>query len=107
MYFNMQEGDVEKTSFGRTKREVYEKCKDHIDALLAIDEDMTYEDFILSMVFYTFDVRDNKKMLAKNKGYRGLTANSATAASADAEPPLRRRKAKRASLQAPSSLIIP
>jgi len=82
MYFNMQEGDVEKTYFGRTKREVYEKCKDHIDSLVAQDPDMTYEDFILSMVFYTFSVRDNKKMLAKNKGYRGLAANASTAASA-------------------------
>ncbi len=81
MYFNMQEGDIEKTYFGRTKREVYEKCKDHIDALIANDPDMTYEDFILSMVFYTFDVRDNKKMLAKNKSYRGLAANSSTALS--------------------------
>ena len=72
MYFNMQDGDIEKTYWGRTKREVYEKCKDHIDAMLALDPDMTYEDFILSMVFYTFSVRDNKKMLAKNKGYRGL-----------------------------------
>ena len=85
MFFNMQEGDIEKTYWGRTKREVYEKCKDHIDALVAQDPDMTYEDFILSMVFYTFSVRDNKKMLAKNKGYRGLAANSATAASAYAE----------------------
>jgi hypothetical protein len=85
MYFNMQEGDIDKTCWGRTKREVYEKCKDHIDALLAQDKDMTYEDFILSMVFYTFSVRDNKKMLAKNKGYRGLAANSSTAASAYTE----------------------
>jgi len=81
MYFNMQEGDLEKTYFGRTKKEVYEKCKDHIDALLEVDPDMSYEDFILSMVFYTFDVRDNKKMLAKNKSYRGLAANSSTALS--------------------------
>lgn len=81
MFFNMQDGDVDKTYFGRTKREVYEKCKDHIDALLEHDPDMSYEDFILSMVFFTFDVRDNKKMLAKNKGYRGLAANSATASS--------------------------
>ena len=81
MYFNMQEGDLDKTYFGRTKLEVYEKCKDHIDSLIANDPDMTYEDFILSMVFYTFDMRDNKKMLAKNKGYRGLAANSATARS--------------------------
>lgn len=81
MYFNMQEGDINKTYFGRTKREVYEKCKEHIDSLLAIDKDMTYEDFILSMVFYTFDVRDNKKMLSKNKSYRGLAANSSTALS--------------------------
>ena len=81
MYFNMQDGDLDKTYFGRTKREVYEKCKDHIDSLLAIDPDMTYEDFILSMVFFTFDMRDNKKMLSKNKSYRALTANSSTAAS--------------------------
>lgn len=82
MFFNMQDGDIEKTYWGRTKREVYEKCKDHIDSLLAKDPDMSYEDFILSMVFFTFSVRDNKKMLSKNKGYRGLAANSATAKSA-------------------------
>lgn len=81
MYFNMQNGEIEKTYWGRTKREVYEKCKEHIDALLEQDPDMSYEDFILSMTFFTFDVRDNKKMLSKNKGYRGLAANSATAAS--------------------------
>ena len=81
MFFNMQEGDLDKTYFGRTKKEVYEKCKEHIDALLEQDPDMSYEDFILSMTFFTFDVRDNKKMLSKNKGYRGLAANSATAAS--------------------------
>lgn len=81
MFFNMQDGDPDKTYFGRTKREVYEKCKEHIDSLLAIDPDMSYEDFILSMVFYTFSVRDNKKMLAKNKAYRGLAANSSTALS--------------------------
>lgn len=85
MYFNMQEGDINRTYFGRTKEEVYERCKEHIDSLIALDPDMTYEDFILSMVFYTFSVRDNKKMLSKNKGYRGLAANAATAASAYAE----------------------
>lgn len=82
MFFCMPNGDMDKCVWGRTKREVYEKCKDHIDSLLAVDPDMTYEDFILSMAFFTFDVRDNKKMLSKNKGYRGLAANSATAASA-------------------------
>lgn len=81
MFFFMPNGDYEKAVWGRTKRDVYEKAKGAIDALLAVDKDMTYEDFILSMTFYTFDVRDNKKMLSKNKGYRGLAANSATAAS--------------------------
>ena len=81
MFFFMPNGDYEKAVWGRTKREVYEKAKNDIDALLAVDTDMTYEDFILSMAFFTFDVRDNKKMLSKNKGYRGLAANSATAAS--------------------------
>lgn len=85
MYFNMQDGDIEKTYWGRTKKEVYEKCKEHIDSMIASDPDMSYEDFILSMVFYTFSVRDNKKMLAKNKGYRGLAANASTAASAYSE----------------------
>lgn len=85
MYFNMEDGDVEKTYFGRTKLEVYEKCKEHIDAMIANDPDMNYEDFILSMVFFSFSVRDNKKMLAKNRGYRGLAANSSTAASSYSE----------------------
>lgn len=81
MYFYMHEGDAEKMFWGRTKREVYEKAKEYIDRLLEIDTDMSYEDFILSMVFFTFDMRDNKKMLSKNKSYRGMAANSATAAS--------------------------
>ena len=81
MYFFMPNGDYERAIWGRTKKEVYDKGKEEIDARLAIDKDMSYEDFILSMVFYTFDVRDNKKMLAKNKSYRGLAANSATAQS--------------------------
>lgn len=81
MYFNMQEGDLDKTYFGKTKLEVYEKCKGHIDSLIEKNPDMSYEDFILSMVFYTFDVYDNKRMLAKNKSYRGLAANSSTALS--------------------------
>ena len=85
MFFFMPNGDYEKAVWGRTKREVYEKAKDMIDERLALDTDMTYEDFILSMVFFTFNVRDNKKMLSKNKGYRGLAANSATAASSYAE----------------------
>lgn len=82
MFVYFPDGDYEKACFGRTKKEVYEKAKEKIDTLLALDTDMTYEDFILSMVFFTFDVRDNKKMLSKNKGYRGLAANAATAASA-------------------------
>lgn len=81
MFFYMPEGDYEKAVFGRTKREVYEKAKQYIDNLMKIDQDMSYEDYILSMVFYTFDVRDNKKMLSKNKSYRGLAANSVTAKS--------------------------
>lgn len=81
MFFFMPNGDYEKAIWGRTKKEVYEKAKDLIDQRLEIDPDMSYEDFILSMAFFTFDVRDNKKMLSKNKGYRGLAANSATAAS--------------------------
>ena len=82
MFFNMQEGNLEKTYFGKTKWEVYQKCKEHIDSLIAITPDATYEDFILSMVFYTFDASENQRMLKKNKRYRGLAANSVTALSA-------------------------
>lgn len=85
MYFNMQDGDLEKTYFGRTKREVYEKCKEHIDSLIAQDQTMKPEDFILSMVFYTFSVKDNTQMLSKNRKYRGFAANSSTASSSYSE----------------------
>lgn len=81
MYFFMHNGTIDETYFGRTKEEVYHKCKPIIDEMLEKDKDMCYEDFILSMVFYTFDMRDNKAMLEKNKRYRGFTANSATAQS--------------------------
>lgn len=81
MFFYMHEGDIDKMYWGRTKKQVYEKAKKYIDEKLERDPDMTYKDFILSMVFFTFDMRDNKKMLAKNKTYRGMTANSSTAAS--------------------------
>ena len=81
MFFFMPDGDYEKAIWGRTKKEVYEKGKDEIDKRLAVDPDMSYEDFILSMAFFTFDVRDNKKMLSKNKSYRGFAANSTTAQS--------------------------
>lgn len=81
MFFYMHEGDMDKMYWGRTKKEVYEKAKELIDLRMREDPDMSYEDFILSMAFFTFDIRDNKKMLSKNKSYRGMTANSATAAS--------------------------
>jgi len=81
MFFFMPDGDYEKAIWGRTKKEVYKKGKAEIDKRLAVDPDMSYEDFILSMAFFTFDVRDNKKMLSKNKSYRGFAANSTTAQS--------------------------
>jgi len=81
MFVFFPDGDYERAVWGRTKKEVYEKGKECIDKLLAIDQDMSYEDFILSFAFFTFDVRDNKKMLSKNKKYRGLAANSTTAKS--------------------------
>lgn len=81
-YFFMPDGDYERATWGRTKKEVYEKAKSEIDKRLERDPDMEYTDFILSMVFFTFSVRDNKKMLSKNKGYRGFAANAVTAKSA-------------------------
>jgi hypothetical protein len=81
MFFFCPDGDYEKAIWGRTKKEVYEKGKAEIDKRLAVDDSMKYEDLILSMAFFNFDVRDNKKMLAKNTKYRGFSANSATAQS--------------------------
>ena len=81
MFFFCPDGDYERAIWGRTKKEVYEKGKAEIDKRLAVDDSMKYEDLILSMAFFNFDVRDNKKMLAKNTKYRGFSANSATAQS--------------------------
>ena len=67
MYFLMHNGKIDETYFGKTKEEVYKKAKRFIDPLLEQDTEMSYEDLILTMVFYTFDVRDNKVMLEKNK----------------------------------------
>lgn len=81
MFFFCPDGDYEKAIWGRTKKEVYEKGRAEIDKRLSVDDSMTYEDLILSMSFFNFDVRDNKRMLAKNTKYRGFAANSATAKS--------------------------
>lgn len=81
MFFFCPDGDYERAIWGRSKREVYEKGKKEIDERLSVDKSMTYEDLILSMSFFNFDVRDNKRMLAKNTKYRGFAANSATAKS--------------------------
>lgn len=78
-FFHIVKGDLEQVYWGATKEEVYLKCKGIIDALLKTDPDMHYEDFIMSMVFFTFDVRDNKAMLEANKGYRAMTATSVLA----------------------------
>lgn len=78
-FFHIVKGDLDQVYWGSTKEEVYMKCKGIIDALLKTDPDMSYEDFIMSMVFFTFDVRDNKAMLETNKGYRAMTATSVLA----------------------------
>jgi hypothetical protein len=78
-YFHIVKGDLNEVYWGKSKEEVYNKCKPIIDKLLETDTDMSYEDFIMSMVFFTFDVRDNKEMLAHNKGYRAMAATSVLA----------------------------
>lgn len=75
-YFHIVKGNLNQVYWGNTKREVYSKCKEIIDGYLKNEPDMTYEDFMLSMNFFTFDVRDNKAMLSENKDYRMLTATS-------------------------------
>lgn len=78
-YFHIVKGDLDEVYWGNTEEEVYYKCKHIIDPLLNGNEDMTYKDFVLSMAFFTFDVRDNKAMLEKNKEYRKMTATSVLA----------------------------
>lgn len=78
-FFHIVKGNLDEVYWGNTKEEVYSKCKDIIDNLLQIDPDMSYEDFIMSMVFFTFDVRDNQAMLKANKGYRAMAATSVLA----------------------------
>jgi hypothetical protein len=81
-YFYIVKGNLDEIYWGDTKQEVYNQCKEIIDGYLEKDTDLTYEDFILSMVFFTFDLRDNKAMLEKNKRYRALVATSVLADSA-------------------------
>ena len=81
-YFHIVKGNLDEIYWGDTKREVYDQCRDAIDDYLEKDTDLTYEDFILSMVFFTFDLRDNKAMLEKNKRYRAMVATSVLADSA-------------------------
>ena len=75
-YFHVEKGDLDKCYWGASKHEVYMKAKDRIDRLMSKEEDMSYEDFIFSMVFFTLDARDNKQMLSKNKSYRASLSQS-------------------------------
>jgi len=75
-YFHVEKGDLDKCYWGASKHEVYMKAKDRIDRLMGKEEDMSYEDFIFSMVFFTLDARDNKQMLSKNKSYRASLSQS-------------------------------
>lgn len=78
-YFHIVKGNLNEVYWGDTEEEVYFKCRHIIDPLLVGNEDMTYKDFVLSMTFFTFDIRDNKAMLEKNKEYRKMTATSVLA----------------------------
>lgn len=69
---------VEGLVFGSTKSEVYELCKLEIDEKLRLLGDntngITYEDYILSTVFYKGSISENKSTLGRDRGYIGKVA---------------------------------
>ncbi len=66
---------VEDIIWGASKKDVYEKAKIAIDARLKAlngkTGNATYEDVILSSVFYKGNITENKAMLGRDKSYLG------------------------------------
>lgn len=83
MYFHIVEGDINKVYWGKTKKEVYEKCKNIIDVYVERTKKVgsTYESFIQSCVFFHLETISNESMLKENPDYLGSLAMSSGAAS--------------------------
>lgn len=72
-YVYLDGDSVDDYVWGDTKREVYLKCKKSIDRRLAAmnRDNITYENFIKSFVFYLGNLAENKAIIENNPDYVG------------------------------------
>lgn len=70
-YYNIKGGDLNTVCWGKTKKEVYEKCKDRIDEELkkTAKVGLKWDDYIFSCVFFTLSVLDNESVMKDNPNY--------------------------------------
>lgn len=82
-YFHIVDGDINNVFWGKTKKEVYEKCKEIIDVHIESTKEVnsTYENFVQSFVFFHLKTISNKDMLKANPDYLGSLAMSSGSAS--------------------------
>lgn len=74
-YFFINGEKVEDVVWGKTKEEVYLRCKNEIDELVKNSKvKVTYESFIKSFTFIHGKTSENVKMLENNPGYLGSVA---------------------------------
>ncbi len=78
-FFSIDNGDINTAVWGKTKEEVYDKCRGRIDKLLyeadGVDG-VSYKSFIFSCVFFHMKTTDNKDVLKNNPDYLGSLAMS-------------------------------
>lgn len=77
-YFYINGESIDDVVFGDSKKEVYEKCRVQIDAILkkmnSTGDNYTYDNIVKSTTFYSGKLSDNKELLKKNPGYIGSVA---------------------------------
>lgn len=78
----MDEGKLETCVWGKTKKQVYEKCRKDIDKLIKGSKiNKGYEKWIKSCVFFNFVPQENVEMLTENPDYESTLAMSVGAKS--------------------------
>lgn len=76
-YFYINGDSVNDVVWGRSKEDVYRKCRIDIDRKLqAFGGEATYNNLIKSFVFYQGKISENKSMLGNNLDYIGSVAAS-------------------------------
>lgn len=76
-YFYINGDSVNDVVWGRSKEDVYRKCRIDIDRKLqAFGGEATYKNLIKSFVFYQGKISENKSMLGNNLDYIGSVAAS-------------------------------